>query len=105
MIRATPREKSMATVAPMGIGLMYGPMSPPTNSMGSTAAMTVRVARMVGFPTSSTAARAAARRGRSLMAKCRSMFSATMMESSMTIPVTKIRAKRVTRFRVYPKIW
>ena len=67
--------------------------------------MTVRVARIVGFPTSSTAALAAARRGLSFIRKCRSMFSATMIESSITIPVTKIRAKSVTRFRVYPKIW
>ncbi len=90
----------MATVAPMGMGLMYGPMSPDTNSIGSTAAITVSVARIVGLPTSSTAARAAARSGRSRIAKCRSMFSATMIESSITMPVTKISANSVTRFSV-----
>ena len=68
--------------------------------MGSTAAITVRVARIVGLPTSSTAARAAARRGRSRMAKCRCMFSTMMIESSTTMPVTKMRANSVTRFSV-----
>jgi hypothetical protein len=44
-------------------------MRPETKSIGSTAAMTVNVARMVGLPTSSTAARAAARSGRSRIEK------------------------------------
>jgi len=34
----------------MGIGRMYGPISPPTNAIGKTAAMTAQVARIVGLP-------------------------------------------------------
>jgi hypothetical protein len=58
-MNATPSEASMATDAPTGIGRMYGPISPETTAMGRIAAMTVSVARMVGFPTSSTASTAA----------------------------------------------
>ena len=39
----------------MGIGRMYGPMSPETKASGSSAAITVNVARIVGLPTSSVA--------------------------------------------------
>jgi hypothetical protein len=39
----------------IGIGLMYGPIRPVTKAIGSSAAITVSVARMVGPPTSSTA--------------------------------------------------
>ena len=42
-------------LALMGIGAMYGPVSPLTKAIGSSAAMTVNVARTVGPPTSSTA--------------------------------------------------
>lgn len=45
----------MPMLALMGMGLMYGPIRPLTKAMGSKAAMTVSVARMVGPPTSSTA--------------------------------------------------
>ena len=100
MTRATRSEKLIARVAPIGIGLMYGPIRPDTNSIGSTAAITVSVARIVGLPTSSIAARAAARNGRSRIEKWRCMFSTTMIESSITMPVTKINANRVTRFSV-----
>ncbi len=61
-MKATASEKSMATEAPTGIGRMYGPMSPDTKAMGRMAAITVKVARIVGFPTSSTASTAASSR-------------------------------------------
>ena len=54
-MKAMASEKSIATLAPTGMGRMYGPMSPRTSAMGKMAAMTAKVARMVGFPTSSTA--------------------------------------------------
>ena len=54
-MNATMSEKIIAADAPMGIGRMYGPIRPPTNAIGRIAAMTVIVARIVGFPTSSTA--------------------------------------------------
>lgn len=53
--KATAREISMPIEALIGIGLMYGPIKPDTNAIGNKAAITVRVARMVGPPTSSTA--------------------------------------------------
>ena len=52
---AMASEMSMPMLALIGIGLMYGPMSPETKAIGSSAAITVKVARMVGPPTSSTA--------------------------------------------------
>ncbi len=45
----------MPMLALIGIGLMYGPISPLTKAIGSSAAITVSVARIVGPPTSSTA--------------------------------------------------
>ena len=53
--KATASDSSMPMLALMGIGLMYGPIRPLTKAIGSSAAMTVNVARMVGPPTSSTA--------------------------------------------------
>ena len=38
--------------APIGIGLIYGPIIPDTKAIGKIAAITVNVAKMVGFPTS-----------------------------------------------------
>jgi len=55
MAKAIASEISMPMLALMGMGLMYGPIRPETNAIGSSAAMTVSVARMVGPPTSSTA--------------------------------------------------
>ena len=86
----------------MGMGRMYGPMRPRTKAMGRMAAITAKVARMVGLPTSSTASmttRAKLLRG---PGRCmwRWMFSTTTMASSTRMPMEKIRAKRVTRFRV-----
>ena len=56
IVNATASEISMPMLALIGIGAMYGPIRPLTNAIGSSAAMTVNVARMVGPPTSSTAA-------------------------------------------------
>ena len=55
MPTATKNENSMAADAFAGIGAMYGPMRPDTNIIGSSAAITVRVAITVGLPTSDTA--------------------------------------------------
>jgi hypothetical protein len=52
---ATASEINMPMLELIGIGLMYGPISPETNAIGNSAAITVKVARMVGPPTSSTA--------------------------------------------------
>ena len=54
-MKAMASENSMATLAPMGMGRMYGPMRPRTSANGRMAATTAKVARMVGLPTSSTA--------------------------------------------------
>ena len=55
-------DSSIPMLALIGIGLMYGPMSPDTKAIGSRAAMTVNVARIVGPPTSSTAGGIASRK-------------------------------------------
>ena len=52
----------MPILALIGIGLMYGPIRPLTKAIGNSAATTVSVARIVGPPTSSTAAGIASRR-------------------------------------------
>ena len=64
MIIATKNEKIIAADALIGIGAIYGPISPDTKSMGRSAATTVRVATMVGLPTSATASTAALIGGR-----------------------------------------
>jgi alkylated DNA nucleotide flippase Atl1 len=53
--KATASEMNMPIDELIGIGLMYGPIRPLTKAIGSSAAITVKVARMVGPPTSSTA--------------------------------------------------
>jgi hypothetical protein len=55
MIKATSNDMSMPVEALIGIGLMYGPINPDTKAIGIKAAMTVKVAKIVGLPTSSTA--------------------------------------------------
>jgi hypothetical protein len=55
MMKAIASEISMPIEALIGIGLMYGPIRPVTKAIGKSAAITVKVARMVGPPTSSTA--------------------------------------------------
>ena len=57
-MKAMAREKNMAALEPIGMGRIYGPISPPTKAIGSTAAITAKVARMVGLPTSFTASTA-----------------------------------------------
>ncbi len=68
--------------------------------MGKTDAITVNVAKIVGFPTSLIAYKAACLKGRRFILKCLCMFSAIIMESSTTIPVTKTKANSVIRFNV-----
>ena len=102
-INATSSEKTMAALAPIGIGRMYGPIKPPTNAIGRMAATTVRVARMVGLPTSSTASTATSYGGRARFAgmrQWRTIFSTITMASSTRMPIEKINAKSVMRFSV-----
>src|SRR5262249_13406407 len=104
-MNAIAREKNIAVAAPIGIGRMYGPINPPTDAMGRTAAMTANVARIVGLPTSLTPSTPICARGRSWLArrwKWRTMFSSTTIASSTRMPMEKIRAKSVMRFRVKP---
>ena len=71
--------------------------------MGSTAAITAKVARMVGLPTSFTASTAMADQARPLFCgrwKWRTMFSTTTMASSTRMPMEKISAKSVMRLSV-----
>ena len=101
--KATASEISIPMLALIGIGLMYGPMSPVTNAIGSKAAITVNVARIVGPPTSSTAVGIRAESGAvGSSARWRWMFSTTTIASSTRIPIEKIRANRLTRFSVKP---
>ncbi len=100
--KAMRSEKTIATLAPTGMGRMYGPMSPRTIAIGRIAAITATVARMVGLPTSSTASstsRAKLRRGPGRY-MWRWMFSTTTIASSTRMPMEKMRANRVTRFSV-----
>ena len=95
---ATKNENSIAAEALAGIGAMYGPIRPDTNSIGSRAVITVRVATTVGLPTSATASIAARRRDLVPgMAQCRAMFSTTTIASSTRMPMAKISANRLTR--------
>ncbi len=74
---------------------------PETNSIGSNAATTVRVATTVGLPTSATASMAAVMRSRpSPIAQWREIFSTTTMASSTRMPMEKISANRLTRLMV-----
>jgi len=75
-----------------------------TNAIGNSAAMTVNVARIVGPPTSSTAAGINPASGASgASARRRWMFSTTTIASSTRIPIEKISANRLTRFNVKPQ--
>ena len=49
-MNATASDASIATDAPTGIGRMYGPISPLTKAIGRIAAITAKVARIVGLP-------------------------------------------------------
>ena len=63
MVKATISDISIASGTLNGIGRMYGPIIPVTNSIGMNDAITVKVARMVGGRTSSTAMSVASRGG------------------------------------------
>jgi len=105
IVKAIASENSIAAVDPIGMGRMYGPIKPPTNAMGRIAAITAQVARIVGLPTSATASSATCPSGlRPAPGRrtWRTMFSTTTMASSTRMPIEKISAKSVIRFRVYP---
>ena len=102
--KAMARESSMPMLALIGMGLMYGPISPVTKAMGKSAAITVSVARIVGPPTSSTAPGISCAKvfwGKSCW--WRWMFSTTTIASSTRMPIEKISAKSDTRFNVKPQ--
>ena len=82
---------------------MYGPVRPLMKAMGRSAAITVRVARMVGPPTSSTASGITPVRGPASSDMRRWIFSTTTMASSTRMPIEKISAKSETRFKVKPQ--
>ena len=74
---------------------------PLTNIIGSSAATMVRVATMVGLPTSATASTAVSTRPRSpRIDQWRAMFSTTTIASSTRMPIEKISANRLTRLIV-----
>ncbi len=101
---AMASDSSMPMLALIGIGLMYGPISPLTKAIGSSAAITVSVARIVGPPTSSTAPGISSTSDLSgCNCWCRWMFSTTTMASSTRMPIEKISANSETRFRVKPQ--
>ena len=82
---------------------MYGPIKPLTNAIGNKAAMTAKVANIVGPPTSSTAIGIMSVSGASGFSFIwRWMFSTTTIASSTKIPMEKIRANNETRLRVNP---
>ena len=56
--KAAKRENIIATEPRIGIGDIYGPIMPLTKPIGSSAAITVNVAKIVGLPTSRTASTA-----------------------------------------------
>ncbi|GBC88574.1 hypothetical protein HRbin13_00698 [bacterium HR13] len=84
---------------------MYGPMSPLTKAIGIRAAITVKVANTVGFPTSSVALTIASLGVfASFSSNHLCMFSTTTIASSTSIPMANMRANSVTLFRVKPYI-
>ena len=102
--KAIANDSNMPMLALMGMGAMYGPINPETKAMGSSAAITVSVARMVGPPTSSTAPGmicASVLPGWSCW--WRWMFSTTTMASSTRMPMEKISANSDTRLSVKPQ--
>ncbi len=102
-MNAIASEISIPMLALMGIGLMYGPMRPVTKAIGNSAAITVKVASIVGPPTSSTAAGISVASGvPGCSSRCRWMFSTTTIASSTRIPIEKISANRLTRLSVNP---
>ncbi len=103
-MNATASEISMPMLALIGIGLMYGPIRPETKAIGRSAAITVKVARIVGPPTSSTAlGMISAEVALPEYARWRWMFSTTTMASSTRMPIEKMSANSDTRFSVKPQ--
>gem|GEM_PF-3518084 len=103
-VKAITKEIAMPMLALIGIGLMYGPIRPLTKAIGNKAAITVKVARMVGLPTLSTARGMGTDSGSSgLRLRCRRMFSTTTMASSTRMPMEKMSANSETRFNVKPQ--
>ena len=103
MTNAIASDSSIPIDELIGIGAMYGPIRPVTNAIGSSAAMTVNVARIVGPPTSSTARGITSASGRWSISDRRWMFSTTTIASSTRIPIEKISANSDTRFSVKPQ--
>ena len=101
--KAIASDSSMPMLALIGMGLMYGRISPETKAIGRSAAITVSVASIVGPPTSSTApGMISASDLPGCRPWCRWMFSTTTMASSTRMPMEKINANRDTRFSVKP---
>ncbi len=100
IIKATKSENKVERDAPIGMGDMYGPIKPVTKAIGRIAATTVKVERIVGFPTSSIEVSAAWYLVCFFILKWRCIFSTIIIESSTTIPVTKTRANKVILFKV-----
>ncbi len=73
---------------------------PLTQPIGSRAEIMVKVARMVGLPTSRTASMATATLVLPCNSQCLKMFSTTTVASSTRIPMEKINANRLTRSMV-----
>ncbi len=71
--------------------------------MGSSAAMTVKVARIVGPPTSSTAIGMISEMEPLSIDRCRCTFSTITMASSTRMPIAKISANSDTRLIVKPQ--
>ncbi|MEZ4930974.1 MAG: hypothetical protein R2788_02425 [Saprospiraceae bacterium] len=76
IVSATKSDKIMAMAAPIGIGLKVHSINPETKAIGKTAATTVNVANMVGFPTSFIAYIKACLNGNLLHLKNAGIFSA-----------------------------
>ena len=81
---------------------MYGPIRPDTKAIGSKAAMTVKVARMVGRADFIDRGRNRFEQAFAAERRCRWIFSTTTMASSTRMPMEKISANSDTRFKVKP---
>src|SRR5690606_31545715 len=100
MVKATNSYKIIAMEAPIGIGAIDGLIKPETKAIGNTDAITVNVARIVGLPTSLIEYNVDCLNGKRFILKCLCIFSAIIIESSTTIPVTNTKANKVILFKV-----
>jgi len=82
------------------IGAMYGPIIPVMKNIGRNDTITVKVARIVGGRTSSTAVNVASSGDSRRSLKWRKMFSTSTMGSSTSKPSDRISANSVTRLIV-----